>query len=933
MSPTDHTTPRRSTVANSGDPAAARAASDRYAGRDGDRQSSSCHSRTSCESEPAPKEPCYLYKMQVKETWPAPAAPAPAAPRRDRQSIEADLKERDKELLSLEEKIETEKSNWFSFWDKAKLNSLEAERDQLHERLVELHVEYGAADARPSAKRERPKDRTFSVIRQRPSAWVDSLSAAQEQMKTITSEIKRLFIEWDRLHSTHENTKTELQQFVTDLEEKRRSVDRVKLELEGCRRETEARRKELAEKEEDVRNAAWKGSEVWHESGKANAQAALTESQQKETKLEADLQSAQADHERMRESNAALEEKEADAARDLEATQEKLESETEKLRRVEAGVIEIRNTLESPATINIVAGSKQPWYSAAVKTTVGVDGGDGTTKDAAKPDSTPSISVELDPDNDASFKVRHPGGLPWGPRKLGQYCTTPNPPSGPPGPHPYLDCVIDPPQEQGDWPFPVASAKGREVKFEAWQAVQFDESLHFLGIQPLSKPIRCIRVMKEVMSRNPRTGTYRLSGVSCGYKPTGRTGNITGELRADVVTYPSDSFEFLIKTSAFVGKDYSRESTWSDASDKTKSDSKTESASDAADRHQVTTTHTNRSAFGMVSDSEVLTLTQGTVGDAKKSSAETENIKVEYGSEEYRKDGKVTPRVPAFGSTFFPLCPVDISFKRNDLEDEFTKDAKAAISTVVMVSRALATNAGRLNNFIPSVGWGFKFAFDALKGEFSYYRQHREHTDHRVYPYSKGKVDLTFFSTDVTLYGGVWIEVPFAQFKALVELELKGSFGLRGSMESTHPDALMTQNVGFGATGAVAAKVQIKIVVGNPDWCSAESGLKTGIEADITSWTQHTDGPHVDWNAKFTGVKAFVTAKVLLVASYSYERTFMNETTLATGRLPEDTTDNLLERQNQAIDSLAQEARQEAAKNVETELNLQAQRESWRAWR
>ena len=152
MSPNDHTTPRRSTVASSDDPAAARAASDRYAARDGDRQSSSSQSRTSCESEPAPKEPCYLYKMQVKETWPAPAAPAPAAPRRDRQSIEADLKKRDKELLLVEEKIETEKSNWSSLWDKAALNSLQAERDQLHERLVELHVEYGTADARPPTK-------------------------------------------------------------------------------------------------------------------------------------------------------------------------------------------------------------------------------------------------------------------------------------------------------------------------------------------------------------------------------------------------------------------------------------------------------------------------------------------------------------------------------------------------------------------------------------------------------------------------------------------------------------------------------------------------------------------------------------------------------------------------------------------------------------
>lgn len=933
--PEGQTRPRRKTVANSGDPKAARTASERHASHDGgDRQASSGKSSTSCEKEHVPKDPCYLYKMVVKETWPTPPPPPTKTPGRARTDIEADLKQNDSDLLDLQEKMETEQTKWIP--SSSKLKTYRSRRDKLQEKLMELLVEHGATEAKPSVKRERSKDRTFSVVRYMPPEWIKSLDEATVRMREITAEINELFDKWDQQHEAHESLKRELQSFQKDLEEKLLNIDKVKAALERRRRRTKMRQEALTKADEDVANASYSATRYWRERGRAAAEEKLARSKKKEADLKADYVSAVNDYNRKVESFNTVERKESKAYDDLQATHDKITAKTKALRSVEAEILEVRNTLVSPATINVVAGSREPWYHSLVgKTTVEKGGKNRKTKDAAKPDGTPSISVELDPDNDAKFQIKHPKGYPWGPSKVGKYCTATPPPASPPGPHPYLDCAIAPDRKQDKWPFPVASAKGKEVKFDVWQAKQFDETFQVTMLRAWSKVVRSIRVLKEVMSRTPRTGSYRLTARTCGYKPSGRTRNVAGELRADIVTYPSDSFEFVIKTSAFSGKDYSRQSAWSDATKRATADGPQDgTVSDAADRHQVTTTHTNRSAFGMISKSEVVTVTEGTVDGSRASSTQTENINVDHGKEDYRKNGEIDPqRVPAFDSTFFPLCPVDVSFKRNDLEDEFTKDAKAVISTVVLVSRELAHNAGRLSNFIPSVGWGFTFSFDVIKGDFSYYRQHREHIDRRVYAYSKAKVDIVLFSTTVSLYGGVWLDVAFVQFKAVVELEVKGDFGVRGQMESTHPDAVVKRNVGFGPTGAVAAKVQIKIVVGNPDWCSAASGLKTGIEAEMTGWAQHTSGPHVEWDAKFTGVKAFVTAKVLLVGSYDYERTFMNPKKIASGRFPKQTTENELAAQNEEMDSLANEARREAADNLESESSRRAHRESMRSGR
>jgi hypothetical protein len=605
--------------------------------------------------------------------------------------------------------------------------------------------------------------------------------------------------------------------------------------------------------------------------------------------------------------------------------------------------------------------------------------------------------VKLDADNDSSGGPPHPKGNPWGPSALGLYCTGDPPPTGAPGPHPYLDCDVLPAREQTPWPFPAPAAKGKTLEFEAWQAQQFDETLQVPANTVVGRIlagwnmcVRVVRVIKEIFSRNPRVSMIRLRARACGYKPTGRTRNVTGNLEATLEVFPSDSFEFSVTTSAFAGLDYSREVVRSDASNPVAETGQAQyDSSGSKDQVEDTESFTMRSAFGAVKDTHSVTKIEGTGGGADKSLVIIEDVKqrgfttdihratdashdntfqgeaytldfnqtkqtdisgVKTGgslsfsetgkmvdrtdetgairdNDDYRADGdfqsgsfdytgadragtdRVT-RVPPYPSTFFPLCPVDISFKRNDLEDEFTQHAKSVVGNLIFISRNMAAFAGRLSNWVPSMGFGFNFSFDILSGNFKYYKQHREHIDRRVYVYSKGTLDITCFQTSLTLWGGAWFELLMLEFKAVVEIILSGKVGVKGELESTHPDATVRGNVGFGPTGGVGAKVQIRIVVGQADWCSAAVGIRTGIE--MIAWTQHQEGPHVRWDATFTGVTAFITARLALVGGWEYERKFCQEKKIAERRWPDVTDGDILERQNAEMESLTQEAILEA---------------------
>ncbi|MGK0482558.1 MAG: hypothetical protein ACJAQ3_002538 [Planctomycetota bacterium] len=359
--------------------------------------------------------------------------------------------------------------------------------------------------------------------------------------------------------------------------------------------------------------------------------------------------------------------------------------------------------------------------------------------------------MKLDADNDSSGGPPHPKGNPWGPSALGLYCTGDPPPTGAPGPHPYLDCDVLPAREQTPWPFPAPAAKGKTLEFEAWQAQQFDETLQVPANTVVGRIlagwnmcVRVVRVIKEIFSRNPRVSMIRLRARACGYKPTGRTRNVTGNLEATLEVFPSDSFEFSVTTSAFAGLDYSREVVRSDASNPVAETGQAQyDSSGSKDQVEDTESFTMRSAFGAVKDTHSVTKIEGTGGGADKSLVIIEDVKqrgfttdihratdashdntfqgeaytldfnqtkqtdisgVKTGgslsfsetgkmvdrtdetgairdNDDYRADGdfqsgsfdytgadragtdRVT-RVPPHPSTFFPLCPVDISFKR-----------------------------------------------------------------------------------------------------------------------------------------------------------------------------------------------------------------------------------------------------------------------------
>ncbi len=559
--------------------------------------------------------------------------------------------------------------------------------------------------------------------------------------------------------------------------------------------------------------------------------------------------------------------------------------------------------------------------------------------------------------------------------------------------------TILPEREQTPWPFPKTAAHGQKLEFEAWQAQQFDDTLQVtvrtvvgqILLAGWNMFVRVLRVIKEVFSNSPRIANYKIRARACGYKPEGRTHNVTRDLEANLEVYPSDSFEISVDTSAFAGIGYSREVSRADASAPVAETGQAQyESSGSPDETTDKETFTMSAAFGTIKDTHTVTRIEGTGGSNKslviqediqqrglttdihrytdsshENTFEGEAYSLDYhqtkehdfsgvksggsiqfdeagkivsrtddegnvvSSQEYRDrhddaenfesggsiqvtDAERVTRVPPYPSSFFPLCPVDIKFKRNDLEDEFTQHIKSAVGNLIWISRNAAAFAGRLSNWVPAYGFGFNFNFDILSGHFSYMKQWREHVDRRVYAYSKAKLDIVCFSTSLTLWGGVWFELLMFEFKAVVEIVLSGKVGVKGEYETAHPSAVVKGNRGFGPTGGVGAMVRIRIVIGQDTWCSAAVGVRTGIDVEYIAWTQHEEGPHVKWDATFTGVTAFITARLILVGGWEFERKFCKEKKIAEKRWPDLTDADILERQNAEMEALTAEAIHEA---------------------
>ncbi|MEQ8766038.1 MAG: hypothetical protein RL885_19125 [Planctomycetota bacterium] len=954
---------------------------------------------TTCEYQEDNKEPCFLYKIQITERWKE-EQPKQPKPKRARAAIEQDIKDTDQALLDVQKDIDAEHTKKKA--DKKVLAALRKRRDDLQERTVKLLIEFYAADAKPPAKRPKSKDRVFSVVRHMPREWVARLGTAQREMKTLTGQLTKLMKDWDAKHQEHEELKARLMVFNKETEELLREKEKAKAALERRRRRTKMREDELEAEEAKV-EASQDGSlkKRWRERGRRQAEEKLDRSRTKEQDRQREYQDAEAAWDAKVDEFNDLDATEPAVYQQLQGIKTSIDAKIAEIDAIEKLVLKIRNTLVSPAIIQVVAGSKVPWYQNLEGRSHMDEKGERHHKAAGKPkDGTPKVTVEIDPDNDPLDDPPHPDGLPWGPTKIGSYCTKAEPDSEELGPHPNVDVTILPERKQDPWPFPTGEARGKQLEFEVWQAQQFDDTLQVTARTVVGQIllagwnmfVRVIRVVKEVFSKEPRIARYTIRARACGYKPEGRTHNVSRDLQADLEVYPSDSFEISVDTSAFAGIGYSREVSRADASAPVAETGQAQyESSGSQDERTDTETFTMQAAFGTMRDTHSVTRIEGSGGVDKdlviiqdvqqrgltkethrytdpshQNTFEGEAYSLDYHqtdtsdfsgvrtdksirfdetgkivsrtddegnlvtNEEYRgrsdmetqsfsyDDAAVAPdaervkRVPPYPSTFFPLCPVDISFKRNDLEDEFTQHIKSAVGNLIWITRNAAAFAGRLSNWVPAYGFGFNFTFDILSGHFSYYKQWREHIDSRVYPYSKAKLDIVCFQTSLTLWGGVWFELLMFEFKAVVEIIVSGKVGVKGELETAHPNAVVKGNRGFGPTGGIGATVRIRFVVGQADWCSASVGVRTGIDVELIAWTQHEEGPHVKWDATFTGVTAFITARLILVGGWEFERKFCKEKKIAEKRWPDLTDADILERQNAEMESLTAEAIHEA---------------------
>ena len=169
----------------------------------------------------------------------------------------------------------------------------------------------------------------------------------------------------------------------------------------------------------------------------------------------------------------------------------------------------------------------------------------------------------------------------------------------------------------------------------------------------------------------------------------------------------------------------------------------------------------------------------------------------ESGNVSEMNPGDTLKRVPALPSSFFPQIPVEISFTRNDREDEFTKNIKSAVGTTIWLTRQLGALIGRIGNVVPSMGYKFGFSVDFLSGSLLYQRQWRDHVDKRVWLHQKGELKIEIVTARIFVWAGVSVSVVILEFELGIEVYIKGSIGIQGSIENQHPD-VVGKRVGFG---------------------------------------------------------------------------------------------------------------------------------------
>ncbi len=921
---------------------------------------------------PPPTDPCFLYKMVIREERPGAQDEQDRRDERDPATIDAEIRDKQIELWDkrtlIDDLLLGNDEDVGEGWNGAYLNLLKGQRDQLQGELLILVAERSRANPF-TVESPSTKVREFTILKQLPASYESQKQASKEILEELRVELQVLMHQWHVVHTEHEQAKKTLLDLSKDLEElatERNTRSAVKEAARAEFEQADRENRQYEAKGSHSKKRSWKGfKRGLKKLTRRSPQQKLNKARTKRDKANQKFQDA--DHAYNNQARggyaAAKQSEETKRAEGYDLVLE-IRAKIAEIEAQEASVLEIINTLgRGERTIQMVGGAGgkwwTPWNLNQYSWETEKKGEEWETSGPSDDEDTPEVSVTVDTDN----KPEAPA------EGYREYCDRPIRNRG--GDHPTLR-AYESQNEFLNTDVVDAEGPGGSLKFKVWQFRQFDEGAEKvewakIGFGASLKIVKTFfRLLEWVMSGKPKKRRYVVDAATCGFyevggelHATGGAGNHATILRQKIEVFPADSWQIAIKASSFAGTGYEYEQKRQDASRPQGETGNLEYQSSGSNKEDTTSeTFSQNTMWGTQSTTTTTSDIVGRGGGSDKNIHEVKEVtrdgssvttdttgsgtfRGESYSGAYHEDatldatgnkqsghtrtvdesGKLTAdgpvesstrgpslsRAPSMPGSFFPMCPVDISFYRNDKEDEVTQNIKSAVGTIVFLIRKTADCVGRVGNIVPSMGWKFGFQADFLAGKLSYLNQFREHTDYQVYMYRRGELDITIVSLKVYIFGGFWVEFIIGEIKFGAEININGKVGIKGQIENTHPDAQNSVNVGFGPTGSIGCGGEIMLVVGSPDWCKAAGGVKTSISAEGMWWLKHTEGPHFDYEFKFDGVKFYLVANLVLVGSWERVWKVAKERTIKKGRIPEAFDSKDLEEQSAEMDRHYQE--------------------------
>lgn len=801
---------------------------------------------------PPPKKPCGVQVLHIAETWP-PEDDTPSAPKpKDPPKPTKSQQQILKELDEVQEQLDRE------FEDQAKIRNLKKKRDRLLDELL-MYAQYEARDQGKLEISKPVKDRAFYVCNRLPAKLDEKKKAAEKEILKLRKELQGMLKEWMSLHNNHEKLKADCMAITDELDKLAKARDSARLNLENANRD-------VKEAEDTANNDKTEGFKLrFKEFFGRDSRTLLQKAKEAQAKAKAEFDAAKNAYDEKRKWARGVQKRTEEAKQKLDKQTEKIKDQIGKIEKEEAKSRRLINTFKvGEHPIEMVAhGNKRWWTNLDIRA--------ANELDSAK---TPSVEVDVDP-SDAQEDV--PDEI-WRkyctksftlPKALGRAAVK--------GAHPTIEVINTNEKVYGDGfqkDDVIQTAGGAKPKFKVYQAAQFDAIA--VGPWPLAEIFRLLRILTSPF---PFKRTYLVKATACGLDTSDPPYGSASQLLQDIIVYPADSFEIAIKTTPAFGKAYER--TQKVASETDLSSGTSKDASGTED-----------------------TITNKRIG-------QKDDTRYASGA----KQGQEVPDPPAFPAKWMPSSPVTITFKHNGYEDEFIANLKNVVETIIWLAREAGTVASKITNIVPSVGWKFFWSVDFLAGELSYYNQFREHTDYRVYLYKKVKLSITIVTAKVGVFGGIWIEALYLEFKIGAEIAIQGSIGVKAEFESTHPDAANDVNIGFGPTGGVGVTAEFSVVIGRGDWCKASGSITTGISAEAMFWVKHTDGFFIDLLLKFEGVKPKAIFHLVLVGHWEKEWEMVKGRELYHGQFFKTPKDGEVdfEAQNEAMDASRKEAIEDAA--------------------